>query len=61
LKPIDDDEFNIPPVDFEPSLESILNDVEDGSVSDEEVHALGFQDPVQPNLLLDQLVRLFII
>lgn len=36
LKPIDDDEFNIPSVDFVPSLESILNDTDDQSMSDDE-------------------------
>ena len=38
---IDDAEFDIPPVDKTPTLESILNELEDqGSLSDEEISPL---------------------
>ena len=45
-QPIDDDEFNIPALDFEPTLESILNDVEDGSWSDDEGQGVALE-PIQ--------------
>ncbi|CAG7727060.1 unnamed protein product [Allacma fusca] len=44
--PIDDDEFHIPAVDFEPTLESILNDVDNVSASDDEgLSAIPEQSP----------------
>jgi len=59
LQPIDDDEFNIPAVEFEPSLESILNDLDLDSLSDEE----GCQGISQPETDIpnNQLVLLILL
>jgi len=64
-KPIDDDEFNIPPVDFVPSLESILNDVDDvGSLCGDEdlLHGAFNQESggggVASGIVVDQMVIL---
>ncbi|OXA63103.1 Vacuolar protein sorting-associated protein 8 [Folsomia candida] len=54
-KPIDDDEFNIPPVDFEPTLESILNDVDNQSLSEDEVGHHESGTTQQPQLVLEQI------
>ncbi|CAL8101722.1 unnamed protein product [Orchesella dallaii] len=54
--PIDDDEFNIPPVDFEPTLESILNDVDDQSISDDEGH--GHQISTQPQVQVSAPIQI---
>lgn len=56
FQPIDDDEFNIPPVDFEPTLESILNDVDNQSLSEDEVGHHESGTTQQPQLVLEQIV-----
>jgi hypothetical protein len=58
LQPIDDDEFNIPPLEFEPTLESIMNDMDNQSLTDDEEHAHDVHAQSQM-MVLDPMVTHF--